>query len=121
MKKRTLKISVFIAALVAGTLSYYINPALDGAIEAKFDAHLGRHNIRVYGEGREDDHPQWRLLKERYGIEQVVVDRYIITLQMLQEADAYNKVADAEIKKKFGDDVFERTVRESLNYPAAQK
>jgi hypothetical protein len=54
-----------------------------------------------------------RLLKQRYGIEDRGVAGCIVDDKIIGHMRGYNEVSDAEITRRFGPNVFERTAKEA--------
>lgn len=55
-----------------------------------------------------------RLLRVRYGIESRQVAACIVSKEIAQHAEGYNRVMKVEIARRFGADVFDRTYQEAV-------
>jgi len=54
-----------------------------------------------------------KLLKSRYGVEDRTVAGCMVDDRILGHMRGYNEVADTEIKRRFGADVFDRTAKDA--------
>lgn len=84
-----------------------------GQREAKADLAAGKLAVESYGLMASYHIVYRRLLKERYGIEVRMVAGCIVNESIAGHAEGYNRIMDAEIKKRFGEDVFEKTSKEA--------
>jgi hypothetical protein len=84
-----------------------------GEKEAKNDLGQGKLAVESYGKPVIFRETYQKLLKQRYGIEVRTVAGCAVDDQIAGHAEGYNKAMNAEIQKRFGADVFERTLKEA--------
>lgn len=57
---------------------------------------------------------EWRkILLNEYNVEIEVVSGCVVSDETVEYVNGYNKISEAEIKKKFGEDIFEKTLDEA--------
>lgn len=84
-----------------------------GQREAKADLAAGKLAVESYGLMASYNIVYRQLLKERYGIEVRMVAGCVVDESITGHAQGYNGIMNAEIKKRFGEDVFEKTSKEA--------
>jgi hypothetical protein len=55
-----------------------------------------------------------KILRERYRIEFKRVGGDVVDVQTIGHAEGYNELSEREIKRRFGDDVLEKTEAEAV-------
>ena len=92
-------------------------PASRGEAEAQQDVAEGKIKLLEFGLPTPWASEYNTILKDRYGIQPVYVAGCVVTEELVQHAHTYNEVSMAAARRKFGNDVFEKTVREAIqNY-----
>lgn len=107
--------SRFLALMVVAFLSGCRSAASKGQADAKADLKVGKLVIEQYGLPTPVHAEAERLLRARYGIEARNVAGCIVNKEITEHAEGYNRVMKAEIARRFGADVFERTYQEVRN------
>ena len=108
-------ISLIMAACEESDIIYtpekipYSKSAYDaGRVEAEADVKAGRLVILDYGVPRKGQNEFEALFRERYEVEVRRVANDAVNPTINGRALGYNEVSKPEIKRRFGDDVFER-------------
>lgn len=84
-----------------------------GRSDAEADLKAGKLVIERYGLPRPSDGEAEKLLRTRYGIQTRCVAGCMVDEKTAQHAEGYNGVMNAEIARRFGADVFDRTYQEA--------
>jgi hypothetical protein len=103
-KTLTLVMAWFIVALAAT----FAAGCSAGAAEARQDIARGHLELRSYGLPMASNQTYVQLLRDRLGVEDNRVAGCIVTQELVDETDAYNKVMVAEIERRFGAGILER-------------
>lgn len=93
-------------------------PVRQGQEDAWRDLGNGKLNLRAVGEQEPWVFTSWRILHERYGIG---IDRWTGQPPSREQevaAHAYDQIMEAEIRRRFGADTFERTNAEAKRIEA---
>lgn len=85
-----------------------------GRADARRDLRAGKLVLEVMGLPTPWDNTYSRLLKERYGIMQRGVGGCMVGSRVASHAQYYNEIMEAEITRRFGKNVFERTLHEAV-------
>jgi hypothetical protein len=116
MKTILLRILFGIASLLLITscaTDYSRREAAKGRSDARNDLRAGKLANEGFGLPASWASTYDRLLRQRYGVESRSVAGCVVTSEIVGHAVGYNEVMDAEIKRRFGADVFERTAAEA--------
>ena len=116
MKTILLRILLGIASLLLITscaTDYSRRDAAKGRSDARNDLRAGKLANEGFGLPAPWASTYDRLLHQRYGVEARSVAGCLVTRDIVGHAVGYNEVMDAEIKRRFGADVFERTAAEA--------
>jgi len=81
-----------------------------GRSDALADLRAGKLVTETAGLPMPSEDIYQQLLLQRYGVEQRRVADCIVDRRILSHARGYNEIMMAEIKKRFGPDVFDRTL-----------
>jgi len=92
---------------------YSRRDAAKGRSDARADLSAGKLALESFGLPAPWAGTYARLLRERYGIEKRSVAGCVVDSGIVSHADGFNEVMRAEIKRRFGVDVFERTAAEA--------
>jgi hypothetical protein len=88
------------------------DPASAATKDAEADIARDHLELRSYGKPAPWSGEYTRLLKEKMGVERVRIAGCVVGDELATAADAYNRVMRQEIKRRFGDDVFDKLVAE---------
>lgn len=108
----TLAPRLFVLTFVA-LLSGCRSAASKGRLDAEADLKAGKLAVEQFGRPSPVYAEAERLLRVRYGIESRQVAACIVSKEIALHAEGYNRVMKAEIAKRYGADVFDRTYEES--------
>jgi len=86
---------------------------MKGQADAQADLKTGKLIIESYGMPSPEHYEAEQLLRARYGIQTHNVAGCMVDEKTAQYAEGYNHVMKAEIARRFGPDVFERTYQEA--------
>ena len=86
----------------------------DGKLDAKIDIKNGKYKFKTYGL-----HSEWfdlycKILLTKYNIEVEGIAGCVVTNDIRKYVEDYNSVSMAEIKKKYGNDIFEKSKDEAI-------
>jgi hypothetical protein len=84
-----------------------------GKFDAQADLRAGKLVIEQYGLPSPLNGEAEKLLRTRYGIQTRYVAGCMVSKEITQHAEGYNGVMEAEIVRRFGTDVFDRTYQEA--------
>lgn len=84
-----------------------------GRVDAERDLRAGRLIVEIYGFPLRGEPEYAQMLRDRYGVELRRVASDIVDVNAIGHAMGYNVVSEAEIKRRFGSDVFERLQQEA--------
>ena len=84
-----------------------------GRSDARADLHAGNLATESFGKPAHYRPVYHRLLKDRYGVDSRVVAGCGVDNRIIGHASGYNEVMCAEIRRRFGKDVFERTAADA--------
>ena len=89
------------------------NATSTGKADASSDLAAGKLAIETAGEAATWRSTYARLLQDRHGIELREVAGCVVDRETVQHMDAYNAVMKAEISRRFGADMLEKTAEEA--------
>jgi len=113
LRKMTLAIAVLALCSCSSPHSSWL-AEIKGRTDARKDLQAGNLRLETMGlppapwEGAYE-----RLLKERYGIRYSWVAGCVVSEGIIGHAKGYNEIMEAEIARKFGDDVLKKTADEA--------
>ena len=96
-------------ALLSGCRS----AASKGRSDAEADLKAGKLAVEEFGMPSPVYAEAERLLRVRYGIESRQVAACIVSKEIAQHAEGYNRIMKAEIARRYGADVFDRAYEEA--------
>jgi hypothetical protein len=102
-------VSGTVFALCAAAVLWSYSSAWRGRMAAQTDLQRGHYVVLAYGLPPFGAPEYVRILKENYGIELRWVDYCTVSPTLRAYADSYDKVSGAAAKRKFGDNVFEKS------------
>ena len=103
--KRAISVVAGFVLLVGLLQLWWITASARGRLAARYDVWRGHYAIQSYGLNlwcREYS----SLLKQRYGVKTHVLALCIVSKDIVDYADAYNKISVAAANQKFGRDIF---------------
>lgn len=99
--------ALLLVVLISGAqLTWWGSAHMRGRITARLDMARGRYLLLGYGLPPRERPEYVRLLRERYGVEFKVVGYCTVSDSLRRYADGYDEVSMADVKRKFGHDVF---------------
>ena len=105
-------ILVLTASLFLASCSRF-SARITGIRDAKRDLAKGTFAVETMGLRRSDSFERDEILRQRHGIETRVVAGCVVTEELVAHMEGYNSVMKPEIRRRFGQDVFERTLAEA--------
>ena len=104
-----LSIVGIVFALCAADVLWSSSATWRGRLAAHMDLRRGHYIVLAYGLPPLGAPGYARILKEQYAIEFHYVDYCTVSTTLRAYADGYNELSGAAAKRKFGDDVFEKS------------
>jgi hypothetical protein len=112
---RTLTVSLCAALLLTSCSAWHESQARHaGRVEAARDIAAGDLRLRTYGLPIPGGVPTYEtLLAERLGVKVVPVAGCLVTPELVAKTYAYNTAVEAEIARRFGDDILKSLEKEA--------
>jgi hypothetical protein len=107
--KILLSIIGIVFALCTADVLWSYSAAWRGRLAARMDLRRGHYIVLAYGLPSFGAPEYARILKEQYAIEFHYVDFCTVSRTLRAYADGYDELSGAAAKRKFGDDVFEKS------------
>ena len=119
ISKRTFAIAL--AFLLSACAAISSIAAQRGRADARADLRAGKLAIETFGKPANYRPTYQRLLRERYGVQLRVVAGCAVDDSILGHTRGYNAIMRPEITRRFGTDVFDRTVADARRIHTAQR
>lgn len=107
--KTLLSIIGIVFALCAADVRWSASATCRGRLAAHMDLRRGRYIVLAYGLPPFGAPEYARILKEQYAIEFHYVDFCTVSRTLRAYADGHDELSGAAAKRKFGNDVFEKS------------
>lgn len=108
-----MKALVFVLLISAAAGVLLSSCTSQGRSDAQADLRAGKLVVETAGMPMPGEDRYHELMKTRYGVEHRRVADCVLDDKTIAHMKAYNEVMSAEITKKFGEDVFARTIKEA--------
>lgn len=93
---------------------YSLRAYQEGRADADNDLRANRLVVENWGLPMKGQDEYAKILRERYRIEFKRVGGDVVDVQTIGHAEGYNELSEREIKRRFGDDVLEKTEAEAV-------
>lgn len=103
---------VFAISMPIALAAWSSLPAKLGWAAATLDTTFGRYQVLRYGLPMPWHNEYRELMRKRYGVDVRAIAGCVVFGALVDYASAYNSVSTDAIKRKYGQDIMERTARE---------